>query len=584
MAAEASGSGAVFKAIIQAVDRVSGPVEGIVNAVKGLTGVEAKAAGEEKQLHSAGVRGGEQHLAIFKRLAAHVRGLDGHFSELTGAVRGLGGAFAQMVAPLGALGGMGSLAGLIEMANAASEAFSRMSTSAAQAGVSIQTFAALSMAAKENDIPAQQLRTSLFNLSKIMGGALHGSNKKAAEQFAQLGISLKDAHGHALSAAQVLPKLADAFQHTRSATTRALMAQTLFGGRAGAMLIPILMKGSAGLAAYNREFQKIGYLPDKGGATALEEFHASWVQLTTAVSGFTMAVGAKLAPVLRPVIDQVTKWIAANRDWIATHIAGAVSELVRWVKAIDLGRVIGEMKSWWTTIKSVVHSLGGAKIILAAVALALGAPLIGAVSGVITVFVALKGALQGIAVAAMANPLVAVAVAIAAAGYLIYQNWSTIKAYFEKFWTGITPVWKGAVHIIKSNVMGIVDAFEWVWKKIQPIVGRLQGVVNWAAHSWAGRELGLGGGPGKPGTPGSPGLAGAAGAGAGRQLFSRGPNTLAGRGAPGRTVAHVQGKVEVSVALKGAPPGTRVHTATHGMVATPRVDVGFAYPGVAMID
>ncbi len=584
MAAGESGSGAVFKAIIQAVDRVSEPVQGIVNAVKGLTGVEAKAASEEKKLHSAGVKGGEEHLAIFKRISNHVRGLGGHFSELTGAVRQVGGAFAQMVAPLGALGGAGSLAGLVEMTNSAAEAFSQLRTSAEQAGVSVRQFATLSMAAKENDVSTQTLTTSLFRLGRVMGDVTAGKNKQAASLFSYLGIALKDANGHALSAAQVLPKLADAFQHTHSATARDTMAQTLFG-RGGAALIPILLKGSAGLAAYNAEFRKVGYLPNKGGQQSLESFHSSWVQLTTAVSGFTMEVGTKLAPVLRPIIDQVTKWIAKNREWISTDIAADVGKLVKWVDAIDLHKVTHDMRSWVGAITSVTSSLGGAKVIIGAVTLALGSPLLGAVGSAISIMGSLKSVVTGIGVAIAANPIVAIGAAIAAAAYLIYDNWDVVRPYLLEFWDAIKVVWKAAISAIKFEIKSIVAPFEWVWKQIQPIVKNIRDSVQWAANSWAGRELGLGGpSHATPGAPRTPGLGGPPNASAGRPVFRGGPHTFAPRGAPARTVAHVQGKLETTIMFKGAPAGTRVHATAHGAAAPPKVEVGFAMPGVAMFD
>ena len=226
MAAEESGSGAVFKAIIQAVDKVSEPVHGITAAVKSLTAAEGKAGAEEKKMHSAGVKGGEAHLGIFQRLSNHVRNLGGHFGELGGIAREVGGAFAEMVAPLGALGGAGSLVGLIEMTNAASEAFSQMKTSAEQAGVSISSFATLSMAAKENDVSTQTLTSSLFRLSRTMGDVSRGKNKEAAALFAHLGIKLHDANGKALTASQILPQLADAFEHTTSATMRNSMKRS----------------------------------------------------------------------------------------------------------------------------------------------------------------------------------------------------------------------------------------------------------------------------------------------------------------------------------------------------------------------
>ncbi len=584
MAAEESGSGAVFKAIIQAVDKVSEPVHGITAAVKSLTAAEGKAGAEEKKMHSAGVKGGEAHLGIFQRLSNHVRNLGGHFGELGGIAREVGGAFAEMVAPLGALGGAGSLVGLIEMTNAASEAFSQMKTSAEQAGVSISSFATLSMAAKENDVSTQTLTSSLFRLSRTMGDVSRGKNKEAAALFAHLGIKLHDANGKALTASQILPQLADAFEHTTSATMRNAMAQVIFG-RGGAALIPILLKGAAGLAEYHAAFKKYGYLPTGLAKKQLDGFHKSWVELSVAVSGFSMEIGTKLAPILGPIVTKMADWIAANRDWISTNIAGAVGELVKWVRTIDLHKVIGDMQHWFGTISSVAHSLGGIKVVVGAMVLALGSPLLTAVSSAMHIFGALKGVMMALTVALDANPIVLIGLAIAGAALLIYENWASIKPYMVKFWDAIKAVWNVAIGAIKFEIKSIVDAFQWVWNKIQPIVANIEGAVKWAANSWAGRELGLGGASkSKNGATGTPGISPPANAAVGPRVYRGGPHTFLRPGAAAAAAAPQHGHVKVSVALTGAPPGTRVKTEHAGIADAPQVDVGFAQPGVVMID
>ncbi len=596
----------VFQAVIQAVDRVTGPVRGIVDAVKALTGVEEKAGVAEAKMHSKGVQEAHAHGHAFHALSAHIRLLRGHFGNLTATIGEFGSKFSELIPAFAGLGAAGSLVGLFEMTNHAAEAFSTLAATARQAGVSVQTFSALSLAAKENDVPVEQLRSSLFNLSKIMGGALAGSNKKAAVLFAHLGIALKDSHGQALSASQVLPQLADAFEHTKSATMRAVMAQTLFGGRAGAMLLPILMKGKQGLEEYAAAYKKVGYVPTGGAAEGLEAFHSSWVKLTTAVQGFTMEIGAKLAPVLKPIVDLATQWVAKNREWITTNIQGAVSDLVGWIKKLNIHDVVTETESWIGTIRATVSALGGAKIVIGAVGLALGAPLLGAVGSAIEIFGALRNVMLGMATAAMANPLVAIAVAVGVAALVIYENWTPIKAFFERIWAGIkaavAPVWAW----IKSEVMdqfnataatlqqnwasvrgffvatwgGVKAAFADAWAYIGPIVTRIQNAVGFVENSWVGRKLGLGSSPGSPGRAGAPGTPGAP-----ARLSLTGPlrggaaaSRLAGAGGATR----VHGKVETVLTIKNAPRGTQVETRASGAAAPPQVNLGFAAPAFGM--
>ncbi|MBW4089895.1 MAG: phage tail tape measure protein [Proteobacteria bacterium] len=577
----------VFQAIIQAVDKVSAPVRGIMEVVKALVGEEEKAGTTEAKLHKKGEQEAHAHARSFHALSADVRLLRGHFGNLTASIGEFGSKFSELIPAFAGLGAAGSLVGLFEMTNHAAEAFSALAATAKQAGVSVQTFSALSLAAKENDVPVEQLRSSLFNLSKIMGGALAGSNKKAAELFHHLGIALKDSHGQALSASQVLPQLADAFEHTKSATMRALMAQTLFGGRAGAMLLPILMKGKAGLEAYSAAYAKIGYVPTGPAAEQLEAFHSSWVQLTTAVDGFTMEIGTKLAPILRPIIDLSTRWVAANREWITSGIQDAVAGLAGWIGKLNMHQVVAETESWIGTIRSAVSALGGIKVVVGALALAMGSPLLGAVGSAIEIFGALRKVMIGITVAMAANPIILAGVAIAAVAYEIYSHWAKIKPPLLRFWADIKAGWTIEV----AQIKGVVDA---VWARIAPIIARIRGAVHWVQTSWLGRAetaivhkiagAGSGAAPdlsgglaaaqlrGAPGAPGMPGRPG-------RGPLAPGPYQTGRAGASrGAAPATVHGRVETTVTFKNAPPGMRATSTAQGAAAAPRVNVGYAAP------
>ena len=612
----------VFQAVIQAVDQASGPIQAIINSVKKLTGAEEHAGTEEKDLHAKGVQEARQHGHAFHALSAHVRILQGHFGNLTASLGEFGQKFSELLPAFAGLGAAGSIVGLFEMTNKAAESFSALAATATQAGVSIQTFSALSLAAKENDIPVEQLRTSLFNLSKIMGGAVAGSNKKAAELFQHLGISLRDAHGHALSAAQVLPKLADAFKNIQNPTTRAMDAQILFGGRAGSMLLPILMKGSSGLEEYAKAWAKVGYAPTGAAAAGLEAFHASWIQLTTAVEGFSAMVGASLAPVLKPVVDLATKWVSANREWIASSITDAVRELSIWVEKIRIHAVITEMTDWITSIRDVVSAVGGAKLVIGGVALALGVPIISAIGSAIEIFKALRVALIAVGEAAWANPILIAVGAVSLAAYELYEHWAFVKqkvgAVFDWFghqsgwvqallvavapvifipmeiarhwtaitgvlsgiWTGIKIAWDEQITAIKAIIGGLTTAFDAVWADIAPIIARIQAAVQWVEKSWIGRHV-LGG----------PGMA-APGSGMGMELAAEGggaaPSPLRTRPGPfrgphaGRAGAPVQarvhGQVHTTITFKNAPPGMRVESRAEGNAATPEVALGFAAP------
>ncbi len=572
--AQESGSGAVFKAIIQAVDRVSEPMAGITAAVKRLAGAEGRAGAEEMKLHAAGIKGTDAHVGAFKRLANHVEGLRGHFANLGGAVRNIAGDIASVLTPLGALGGATSFAGIVAMTNDAADAFSQLKTSAEQAGVSVKMFSALSLAAKNNDIPVENLRNSLFNLNKIIEQAASGKNKNAVSLFQHLGISLKDASGHALTAQQLLPKLADAFERTHNAAMRAEMATVLFGGRSGRLLIPLLDKGSSGLAAYNAEFQKIGYIPSGAGAAGLEKFHHSWIGLQAAVSAFSTQLGTKLAPVLRPIVQDFQNWITANRGWITTDIADAAKKLGKALHHISLKEVISDFKALAAPVRTVFNILGPGPTLVDAASVALGVKLVGA-------FGAVRKAVLAVSVAAEANPIGLAVAAAVIAGELIYTHWKLIKTFFLGFWKSIKPDWTEATKALGGAVKTISGAFDDVWKDIQPILARIQGAMGWIEKSWVGRKIlgapALQGAPGAPGTHGAGGLPGPAGQSA-PKVFAPSSFRAGARMAGVPAAASVHGRVHISASFKNVPRGMHIEARGEGAAADPELQVGYAMP------
>jgi hypothetical protein len=79
-------------------------------------------------------------------------------------------------------------------------------------------------------------------------------------------------------------------------------------------LIPMLNKGGDAIRQFAEEARQLGYVFTAEDNENLEAYHRSMIRLDTAVHGFVNVVGAELAPVLRPIVDDMALWIRANRD------------------------------------------------------------------------------------------------------------------------------------------------------------------------------------------------------------------------------------------------------------------------------
>jgi hypothetical protein len=65
----------------------------------------------------------------------------------------------------------------------------------------------------------------------------------------------------------------------------------------------------------------------------LTAFRRGWVGLETAAGAFTNMLGARRAPILTPIINQFSDWIAVNREWIANWITEHVKAAIGWLRA-----------------------------------------------------------------------------------------------------------------------------------------------------------------------------------------------------------------------------------------------------------
>ena len=209
----------------------------------------------------------------------------------------------------------------------------------------------------------------------------------------------------------MLPKLADSFAHTENAALKTWVATTLFG-RGGMALIPLLNRGGNAIREYAREAEQLGYVFTKEDNENLEAYHHSMIRLDTAVQGFIGLVGSELAPVLRPIVDDMALWIRANRDWIATGITGSVKDLSDFLKQQDwagAGRDLGSLASG---AGQVVTQLGGLKTVVEGLVLLKVA---GWVWELARGFVAMAAGLDAIAGSAIFAPAAVAALAAVAA-------------------------------------------------------------------------------------------------------------------------------------------------------------------------
>ena len=328
----------VFDAILSVVDDGS---RGILKLDQNLKGLGTTALATESELKATGraaiVVGDDMKMNNMERMWTQISEGAVMARERVGGVAerfaAMGETVVEMLPMMAAFGAAASLGGIVESVHSTAEMAEALTVAATKAGVTTQQLQGLEFVATQVGVPTDRLVNSMGKLNRVIGDSMRGKNKDAAALFHKLGIDLKGAHGHAKDAADVLPKLEDAFKNIVDPAARATMAAALFG-KAGADMLPFLDLGSKKINEIQKRFNTFGYTLTDQDKAGLDEFNKSWKDLGTAVGGFMDEVGAKLGPVLAPGIEGMALWIAHNRTWIAQDMAGAVGHVEAAVKDV----------------------------------------------------------------------------------------------------------------------------------------------------------------------------------------------------------------------------------------------------------
>jgi len=258
-------------------------------------------------------------------------------------------------------------------------------------GLSASAFQELSYAAKMADISQEDFAGSVSKMNKAVGelrmkeGQLYTT---LAKTNPKLAFQLRDAK----SSDEAFTILSSAIAKETNVQKRAVLVQAAFG-KSGQALIPMFDD----LNARRKEAQRSGEIisdQDVANAAAADE---SIKKLKGAgLSVLNQSMGA-LSEKLIPVLDRMTKWVAANREVISSKIISTIEGIGRAIEFITAPGVLSGLAALAIGIKAV----GVASMLLGA-----------------------------------SNPLVLVVGSVAALITLIVANWDKITGFFDRMNAG----------------------------------------------------------------------------------------------------------------------------------------------------
>lgn len=345
-----------FAFTISAIDKSTATVRKINNSISKLTRPVDQLARSSKALG--------RELG-FQRMA----------KSIGGVTRNARSAVAEMTkfgAPILAIVGGGSLLGIAALANEWAHLGAEVSRTSRTLGVSAGELQALRGAAQVAGVSSSELTSGLKSVGDTLEDALYGRNQTAAAVLNKLGIGIHKTATGAIDSTRALGDLADAISHIKSAQVQGVVART-FGVEA---LLPMLVKGRAGIEAYEKKVAALGGVMSQEQVDRAQRFGVALSYLNIATTGLKNTIGDALIPALQPLVEDLTTWIAANRELIAARVAKWAQDFAKWVRDIDFRQILDGIGRTITKIGEFVDAIGGWKAVAIGVGLVMAGPLL----------------------------------------------------------------------------------------------------------------------------------------------------------------------------------------------------------------
>lgn len=570
--------------VLKAIDKVSAPLKGIAGRIQAFGNTVSSVRGKFSDLSE---RSG------LTNLTSKVVGLGG---ALKGVGEGIGTAATRM-AGLAAATGIAS-GGLVVLGQAYADLTGQIGDTAERTGISRERFQELGFAAQLSGSSAETLGGALQKMNLAVGAATKGS-KDLKDMFSGLGIRLKNSNGTLKTTDELFNTFVDRISKIKDPSLQAQAAVKVFG-KSATELLPLIRGGTAGLNEMADQARKLGVVISDDAVREGEEFGDVLDMVKMAMSGVGNTVAGILVPQLNKLGNMLIETIVKYRPQIEAFATAFAQNLPGNIERVTgfLGDLYNGIQPVVTAVDWLSESVGGANVVLIALGLYIGGPLLVSLislgTSIVSVATAMSGPLMfalkiagngflALGRAILLTPLgwfLAAIAAVGAAAYIIYDNWEQISDFFAQKWAAVKAAFSD----------GIINGIVKVWQEFNPTTLMMEGfnglikyLTGWdlgaimrekitAAVSaissslpdWAKSLLGIDGAAvtvaATPPAPGQPVAA------LGQQAATAGAATPVGQRAAAigqqaaQTAMAQQQAVRVEVDIKNAPQGTRTTT------------------------
>lgn len=343
------------------------------------------------------------------------------------------------------------------------------------AGYSVNDAALYMGVMANNGIDADKAANSLkTGLARLVSPA-----KEGAEMMDKLGISVTNSDGTMKSSIQIQKELHDAFGKL-SESEQIAAASAIFGKNQMAPWLALINTAPEDVGKLDASLSSCAGTTDEMAEAMMSGFGGSLEKLKSSIDVLVTSIGEALAP----TIQKVAEFIQGLVDKF-NALTPAQQETI-----VKIGLVVAALGPLLIVVGKVISSIG---------TIMTWAPkIVSGVQSVIGIGSKLMGGLQALWGVIMANPIVLIVAAIAAAVAAFIYFWNTSEE-FRQFWINLWEAIKTAVSTVVQAIAtfftqtvpeafnSFVEFFKGLWEGVKSFFsGIWEGMKGIVSAAWEG--------------------------------------------------------------------------------------------------
>lgn len=330
---------------------------------------------------------------------------------------------------------------------------------AALLGVSLEQSAAMAGKLGDAGIQASMAGTAMRAIMSRMASG----PKATIEALDRLGVKTSDANGNLRQMPDILKEIHDKTKKLGNAEQSELFKDIAGEEAGGALAILVDQAGSGALQQLIGELQNAQGEAGNLANTMSDNTVGDFKSMTSAIDALRTSIFDANGGALREFIQTITA-MTQRMTAFANENPKLMAVLGQLFAILAIGAVI------IGGLGAVMLTILGPMALLRASLITMGLPTTLTPLGLLAKsFGMVGGAVRALTLTLMANPILALCLALAVLAFTIYKNWDTLGPMFSALWERIKAIFNMGVQALKSFIMNFtpvglfIQAFAAVW-------------------------------------------------------------------------------------------------------------------------